>query len=69
MDKNMVVAIVLGALVIVAAIQAFQLFGLKSKLASETATVGQPMAASGGSGGGVQVPSNPQNLPSMVGGC
>ncbi len=63
-------AIVLGALVVVAALQAFQLFGLKSQLGSGTVqTTTATTPAQAGSGSGNSVPSNIQNLPSMVGGC
>ena len=70
MDKNVIMAIVLGALVVVAALQAFQLFGLKNQLSSgavQTTTVSTPTQTGGSSGN--TVPSNIQNLPSMVGGC
>jgi hypothetical protein len=72
MNKNLVIAIVLGALVLIAVVQAWQLAGIKSSVASggvRTASVGTPVASGGGGGGGAQLPSNLQNLPSMVGGC
>lgn len=71
MNKNVVVAIVLGVLVLIAAVQSFQLVGLKTKLAGgavQTAGAPAPAAASGHAGG-AQVPANLQNLPQMVGGC
>ncbi len=68
MNKNMVIAIVLGALVLIAGVQAFQLFSLKTKLASgEIGT--STSVQSGGSGSSPQLPSSLQNLPSQVGGC
>ena len=67
MNKNVVIAIVLGALVLIAGIQAFQLFTLKEKLSSGQISTGTP-TQSGGSGN-PQLPSNLQNLPEMVGGC
>ena len=70
MNKNVVVAIVLGVLVLIAAVQAFQLVSLKSSLAGgsvRTASVGAPSVAAGGAG--ASVPSSVQNLPGMVGGC
>jgi len=70
MDKNVVIAIVLGALVLIAAVQAVQLFSIKNKLATgqmQTATSGANVQSSAGSG--ASLPSNLQNLPSMVGGC
>ena len=64
MDKNIVIAIVLGALVLIAGVQAFQLFTLKDKLSSGQLSAGAPVQ-----GGSPQLPDNLQNLPSMVGGC
>jgi hypothetical protein len=68
MNKNIVIAIVLGALVLIAGIQAFQLFTLKDKLGSGQISAGTNTQASAG-GGSPQLPSNLQNLPNMVGGC
>ena len=67
MNKNVVIAIVLGALVLIAGVQAFQLFSLKEKLAS--GQISTSTATQSGGGGNPQVPSNLQNLPNMVGGC
>jgi len=67
MDKNVIIAIVLGALVLVAGIQAFSLMSLTSKVQSGGVAVSAPAQAGGGSG--AALPSNLQNLPSMVGGC
>jgi hypothetical protein len=72
MNKNVVIAVVLGVLVLIAAVQAFQLVGLKARLAGgtvQTASAGAPAPASGGDAGAAQLPANIQNLPSMVGGC
>ena len=68
MDKNVVIAIVLGALVLIAGVQAFQLFSLKNKLAEGSLSASAPTQA-GATSGSPQLPSNLQNLPSMVGGC
>jgi len=68
MDKNVVIAIVLGALVLIAGVQAFQLFTLKNKLAEGSLSAGATPQA-GSSGSSPQLPSSLQNLPSMVGGC
>ena len=68
MNKNVVIAIVLGALVLIAGVQAFQLFTLKTKLAGGQISTSAP-TQSGGGGGSPQLPSNLENLPSMVGGC
>ena len=68
MNKNMVIAIVLGALVLIAGVQAFQLFSLKTKLVSGEVSTGVS-TQTGGSAGSPKLPSNLENLPSMVGGC
>jgi hypothetical protein len=68
MNKNVVIAIVLGALVLIAGIQAFQLFTLKDKLGSGQISTGTSTQASTG-GGSPQLPSGLQELPSQVGGC
>ncbi len=67
MNKNVVIAIVLGALVLIAGVQAFQLFSLKTKLASGEISTAAPTQS--GASGSPQLPSNLQNLPNMVGGC
>ncbi len=67
MNKNVVIAIVLGALVLIAGVQAFQLFTLKTKLAGGQLSTSAPTQSGGG--GNPQLPSNLQNLPNMVGGC
>ncbi|RJQ22098.1 hypothetical protein C4580_01335 [Candidatus Woesearchaeota archaeon] len=68
MNKNVVIAIVLGALVLIAGVQAFQLFSLKNTLAQgQYSTTATAQAGTGASN--PQLPSNLQNLPSMVGGC
>ena len=68
MNKNVVIAVVLGALVLIAGVQAFQLFSLKTKLVGGEMSVSTPTQASGG-GGSAKLPSNLENLPTMVGGC
>ena len=69
MNKNVVIAIVLGALVLIAGIQAFQLFSLKSNIAGgQVSTTASTQSSGGGSSGG-KLPSNLENLPTMVGGC
>lgn len=73
MNQNVVIAIVLGALVLIAAVEAYQLMGIKTKLASggvQVGAAGAPVAqAAGGAGGASALPTSLQNLPSMVGGC
>ena len=66
MNKNMIIVAVLAVLVVISAVQAFQLNDLKQKIAAGTVLkTGTPAAAaSAGSG-----PSDINQLPSMVGGC
>ena len=69
MDKNMVIAIVLGALVLIAGIQAFQLYSFKTSLANGQLSTSTPTQAGASSSGSPALPSNLENLPTMVGGC
>ncbi len=79
MKTTTIVAIILGVLVLVSVVQAFQLNGLKEKLAE-----GQLGVSSSGSNTGAaassgskdtakrtttSLPSSVKNLPQMVGGC
>jgi hypothetical protein len=67
MNKNLIIAIVLGILLLLSVVQAFQVNTIKEKLA----TGGVAVAAGGAapSAGGGSVPASLQNLPNMVGGC
>lgn len=67
MNKDIIVAIVLAALVLVAAVQAVQLFSLKSKIVNGQVAVQSTGASTGSSS--AALPAGLQNLPSMVGGC
>ncbi len=75
MKKNTLVAIVLALVIIVSAVQAFQLTALKAKVSSGGASIGSgataaPTAAgTSASSGGKTVASSIAELPSMVGGC
>ncbi len=73
MDKNILIAVVLGLLVLISVVQAFQLNTLKDKVKEGKLTIGKASGSvatgSGSSGGGAGLPSNIQDLPSMVGGC
>ena len=74
MNKNMLISVVLVVFVVVAAVQAFQLTGLKTKLegnelsTAKSRTV-KPAVKSSGGGSDVSVPKSLENLPQMVGGC
>lgn len=67
MEQKTIVTIILGVLVLIAAVQAYQFSELKTKLAGGSVPVATVSAPS--SGNAPQVPSNLQNLPQMVGGC
>ncbi len=72
MNQNVVIAIVLGALVLIAAVEAYQLMGIKNKIVAggvQVAAAGAPAAQVAGGGGSPTLPTSLQNLPSMVGGC
>jgi hypothetical protein len=71
MNQNVVIAIVLGALVLIAAVEAYQLMGIKNKIESGNVQVGAAgtPVQSGGGAGAPALPSSLQNLPGMVGGC
>lgn len=67
-----IMAGVLLILVLVSAVQMYQLSKLSATVKSGGAVVGTASAAappSGGSSSGPALPSNLQNLPSQVGGC
>ena len=65
MNRNVIIVIVLVVLVLLTAVQARQLSSLKSSISAGKVSVGSSPPASGGA----SVPSNVQDLPSMVGGC
>lgn len=76
MKQTAIVAIILGVLVLISVVQAFQLNSLKTKiteggLSIKSAGGSTPLAASSGDSGRAtaSLPSNIQNLPQMVGGC
>ena len=70
MDKNIIIAIVLGVLVLVSVVQAFQLNTLKEKVSEGKLSIGKASSSvTTGSGSGASIPSSIQDLPSMVGGC
>ena len=67
MNKNMIIVIVLAVLIVISAVQAVQLSGLKEKISSgeiSGGSVSQRVATGQGKN-----PASLENLPSMVGGC
>lgn len=77
MKQTTLVAIILGVLVLISVLQAFQLTGLKNKIvegqlstgSSSTTTRVATSSGSGDSGRAAALPSSIKNLPQMVGGC
>ncbi|MAG91251.1 hypothetical protein CMO83_01080 [Candidatus Woesearchaeota archaeon] len=67
MNRNVIIVIVLVVLVMLTAVQAIQLSSLKTSISTGKVSVGSAPASS--SGGGASLPSNLEDLPSMVGGC
>lgn len=76
MKTTTIVALILGILVLISVVQAFQLNGLKSKVIEGQLSVGSSstkttVAASSGSSSKstASLPASVKNLPKMVGGC
>jgi len=76
MKTTTIVAIILGVLVLISIVQAFQLNGLKKKVAEGQLTVGSsagkttPLSApTSGGQKAASLPSSVKELPQMVGGC
>ena len=75
MKQTTIVAIILGVLVLISVIQAFQLNSLKSdveesQLSVSSSGVKTAVASSGDSGKpAASLPSSVKDLPQMVGGC
>ena len=67
MDRNVIIVIVLVVLVLLTAVQAIQLSAFKTSISEGTGKVS--VGSTPSSSGGASVPSNIQDLPSMVGGC
>jgi len=75
MKTTTIVAIILGVLVLISVVQAFQLNSLKTKVAGgqlsiKSSSSATPVASSGDSSKKTAaLPSSIKNLPQMVGGC
>ena len=74
MEKDTMIAILLGVLVLVSVVQAVELTNMKSGIEDGTITLGAKststaLGSSNTGSGAAVVPSNLQNLPDMVGGC
>ncbi len=67
MNRNIIIVAVLAVLVIISAVQAFQLNDLKEKVSSgKVGSAAAPVVSTGGNTAGA---SDISNLPQMVGGC
>ncbi len=74
MEKNNLMTIILGVLVLVAAVQAFQLSGLGDKIEEGSVSASSSVTAKATTSNtakrsGATLPSSLDNLPNMVGGC
>jgi len=76
MKTTTIVAIILGILVLISVVQAFQLNSLKDKVGEGQLSVGSSsskttVATSSGDSGktATSLPASVKNLPQMVGGC
>lgn len=75
MKTTTIVAVILGILVLISVVQAFQLNSLKDKIAGgqleiKSSSSKTPIASSGDSGKKTaSLPTSIKNLPKMVGGC
>tara|TARA_Y100000310_G_scaffold340439_1_gene436245 strand:- start:11299 stop:11526 length:228 start_codon:yes stop_codon:yes gene_type:complete len=75
MNKQVIISIVLGVLILISVVQALQLNGIKGKISSgefstNSKSTSTPVASGGSSGGGSgAIPANINDLPQMVGGC
>ena len=76
MKTTTIVAVILGVLLLISVLQAFQLNSLRTKVIDNGLSVGSsagsvPVASAPAQSGRTTspVPSNIQNLPQMVGGC
>ena len=78
MKSEMLLSVLLGILIVVSAIQAYQLVNLKESISSGTVAVSSssaqyssasPTQQSASAGNQQSVPSGLQNAPNMVGGC
>ena len=74
MKQATIVAIILGALVLISVVQAVQLNTMKDKITDGGLSVSSgssstPTASSGGDKTIKSVPKSIENLPTMVGGC
>lgn len=76
MKTTTIVAVILGVLVVISVVQAFQLNSLKTKIGEGQLSIGSSTGRTSvatpsgdGSRSTGSLPSNIQNLPQMVGGC
>lgn len=69
MNKNIVIIIVLSVLVVISAVQAFELVKLKTDMSAGKISIGSTSRSTSVSTGESAFPSSANDLPEMVGGC
>ena len=69
MNKNIIYAIILGILILVSVVQAYQLTTLKAKIDAGAVKIAGKSSALPASSGGASSGSDLNSLPTMVGGC
>lgn len=75
MKPTTIVAIILGVLIIISVVQAFQLNGLKTKMEEGKLSIGSSSSKTSATSSGDSnqktstLPSSVKDLPQMVGGC
>ncbi|MFQ6010488.1 MAG: hypothetical protein ACE5J7_05230 [Candidatus Aenigmatarchaeota archaeon] len=65
MEREKILTVLLVVLVVIAAVQVFQVISLQQHVSTGAVSIGTQASSSGAA----SVPSNLQNLPTMVGGC
>ncbi len=69
MNKNIIISVVLGVLILISVVQLVQLNSLKEKSGVSSVPITTQGSSSSSSGGSNPIPGNLNNLPDMVGGC
>ncbi|MEK6973692.1 MAG: hypothetical protein AABW41_00370 [Nanoarchaeota archaeon] len=69
MNKNIVIIVVLSVLVVISAVQAYELIKLKTDMSAGKVSIGSASRSTSVSTGESAFPSSTNELPEMVGGC